>query len=115
MVDDMVFVQLFEPGDDDVGLFPSLDFSISVSSAHTTCLPTLRGRHTTDLFSVSLTVSGFSPGTCQPNSVDGSVQGVRGQFELLAGPTVRRCELGDARQLKRRKTIGHEYRVEVDY
>jgi len=49
------------------------------------------------------------------HSVDGSAQGVRGEFVLLARPAIRRCELGDAGQLERRKTIGCGYRVEVVY
>jgi hypothetical protein len=47
--------------------------------------------------------------------LDDSAQGVRGELVLLAGPAIRRCESGDARQLERRKPIGRVYRVEVVY
>ena len=47
--------------------------------------------------------------------LDGSAQSVRGELVLLAGPAIRRCELGDACQLERRKPIGHGCRVEVVY
>ena len=47
--------------------------------------------------------------------LDSSMQGFRGEFVLLAGSAIRRCELGDARQLEGRKTIRRGCRVEVVY
>lgn len=48
-------------------------------------------------------------------SLNGSAQCGRSKRVLLAGLAIRRCELGDACQLKRCKTVGRRYGIEVIY